>query len=446
MKLFGKKNNFIFFILGILIIFPFIVKAQLKVDLLTNCTTNDLTIPVQIKNFDNVSSFELILEYNPEVLAFKNSLIPNSVFTINNNDSYAIKVSNENNQIKIQWSAYYGVSLSDDPLLFLQFQQVGIGNSDFNWNTASSHIFRIGDVEQAVAYAVESNLTMPYVSLYQINFNQLSKGCRDDSENGCKAQAEVIVSGGKAPFTYKWNDNFNQQTQIAIGLCQDPVSVVVRDANACVFGAIFQPSVYPANEIQLFSNPEIAFITKPTVEFSSEYQGDEPQAYKWDFGDGATAVTANAEHTFEKVDNYAVSLWTRSNEGCDTTVKIDNFEVRELDFCIPNVFTPNGDNINDRWIFKIGNPPTVEDNSNLKTGNYKTSSCAGEDLIFTEHFKKTQLIILNRNGVKVYECSNCEEGWDGSSLPDGVYFYVFEWEGEYSSGREQGDVTILSGK
>lgn len=446
MMLIGIKTKHLFLILGILFLGPKSTKAQAELHLLTNCTTTDFTIPVQIKNFDNASSFEFVLSYNQEVVAFKKSLIPNASFTLNNNNSYAIKVIDENNQLKIQWSAYYGVSINDEALLFLQFEKVNDGNPEFMWNTASSHLYRIGDIEQEVQYSVESNLVLPLVSPYHVSFQQLVKGCRDDSENGCKAQAEVTVSGASAPLTYKWNDKFNQQTQVAIGLCQDPVSVVIRDANACLFGGIFQASVYPANEMEIFSNPELAYITKPNVEFSSAFLGDEPQAYKWDFGDGATATTANAEHTYEKVDHYSVSLWTRSNEGCDTTVKIDNFEVRELDFCIPNVFTPNGDNINDRWIFKIGNPPVDDATNGLKTGIYETNTCAGEDLIFNAHFKNTHLVIFNRNGAKVYECSSCSEGWDGASLPDGVYFYVFEWEGEYSSGREQGDVTILSGK
>jgi len=446
MKALRNKFNLLLIIFGIFVSIPYISTAQVEVNLLTNCATGNIQIPVQVKNFDNISSFELVLEFNPEVVSFQKSLIHNPSFTINNDSRYFIQVFDENNKIKIQWSAYYGISLVDEPLLFLEFQQVGSGNSDFVWNENESHIFILGNSEQVVNYSVQSNLTIPFSSAFLFDINQLSTGCRDDSENGCKAQAEAIITGGSEPYSYQWQDKFNQRTQTAIGLCQDPVSVIVKDANGCIFGNIFQAKIFAANNLQITANPEIAFITKPTVEFSSEYSGDEPQAYKWDFGDGGTAFTANAEHTFEQISHYPISLWTRSNEGCDTTVQINDFEVRELDFCIPNVFTPNGDNINDRWIFKIGNPPTIKDDNNLKTGIYETSSCAGEDLIFNEHFKSTRLIVINRNGSKVYECSDCEEGWDGGTLPDGVYFYVFEWEGEYSSGREQGDVTILRGK
>jgi hypothetical protein len=436
----------ILIIVGSFFLFPLISSAQLEVNLLTDCPTDNIQIPVQIKNFDNVSSFELILKYNADVLTFQKSLIHNPIFTINNDSRYTIQVVNEDNSLKIRWSAYYGISISEEPLLFLEFQQVGNGSSDFTWIDTLSHVYRIGNVEQVVDYSADSNFLIPNSSPFKININQLSTGCRDDSENGCKAQAEVIITGASEPFKYQWQDKFNQQTKTAIGLCQDPVSVVVSDSKGCVFGDIFQAEIYPANNMQIFSNPEIAFITKPVVEFQSEYSGDEPQIYKWDFGDGGTSATANTEHTFEQVGNYIISLRTRSDEGCDTTVYINNFEVRELDFCIPNVFTPNGDNINDRWFFKIGEPPSIDEDENLKTGYFETKNCSGEDLIFNEHFKHTRLIVINRSGGKVYDCNDCEENWDGGSLPDGVYFYVFEWEGEYSSGREQGDVTILRGK
>jgi len=419
------------------------LKAQTEVNLLTNCATNDIRIPVQIQNFQNISSFELILTYNPAVVSFSQSLIHNSAFTLNNDAQYKITVTDNGGTLRMVWSAYYGVNITKDILLFLEFNAVSNGNANFTWDVAQSHIYQIGDIEQTVNYQVQNSFSLPYTSPYQINVNQLVTGCRDDSENGCKAQAEVVLTGGTQPYSYHWYDTYNQRTATAIGLCQEPVNVIVTDASGCSFGDIFQAKIHPANTMEINANPELAYITKPTVNFESTYLDTEPQSYKWDFGDGGTAFTANAEHTFQDVATYSVSLWTRSDDGCDTTVYIPNYQVRELDFCIPNVFTPNGDQINDTWVFKIGDATSTD--ATEKTGYYETKNCAGEDLIFRDHFKHTRLVVINRNGSKVYECSDCEEGWDGGNLPDGVYFYVFEWEGEYSSGREQGDVTILRG-
>lgn len=60
---------------------------------------------------------------------------------------------------------------------------------------------------------------------------------------------------------------------------------------------------------------------------------------------------------------------------------------------IPNVFTPNNDGLNDKFVIK-----------NIENW-------------------KVQLTVYNRWGNKVYENNNYDNEWDGSKLPAGVYFY-----------------------
>lgn len=76
---------------------------------------------------------------------------------------------------------------------------------------------------------------------------------------------------------------------------------------------------------------------------------------------------------------------------------------------IPNVFSPNGDGIND--FFSIHN--------NIK------ASCV-------EEFNIT---IYNRWGEKVYNSSNFEFKWSGEGLPYGVYFYVLRLGKEEKLGH-----------
>jgi gliding motility-associated-like protein len=65
----------------------------------------------------------------------------------------------------------------------------------------------------------------------------------------------------------------------------------------------------------------------------------------------------------------------------------------ELD--LNNVFSPNGDGINDVWV--IGNLELYPDN---------------------------ELIVLNRWGNEVYTQKSYLNNWDGSDLLDGTYFFV----------------------
>jgi gliding motility-associated-like protein len=75
-------------------------------------------------------------------------------------------------------------------------------------------------------------------------------------------------------------------------------------------------------------------------------------------------------------------------------VALDN----ELKLEVPNVFSPNADQINDQFRVKYNAVKTF------------------------------QAIVYNRWGKKMYEWTDVAAGWDGTSngneVPEGVYFYV----------------------
>ena len=64
----------------------------------------------------------------------------------------------------------------------------------------------------------------------------------------------------------------------------------------------------------------------------------------------------------------------------------------------PNVFTPNGDGINDSW------------------------EITGINL-----FPNNSLVIVNRWGVEVFATDNYTNDWTGRNLVEGTYFYSFKW-------------------
>ncbi len=83
---------------------------------------------------------------------------------------------------------------------------------------------------------------------------------------------------------------------------------------------------------------------------------------------------------------------------------------------IPNVFTPDGNGIND--FFEIRN---------------------------LEHFKGG-IVIYNRWGRVVYEHPDYYNNWwDGSGAPDGTYFFVLTYERDGEVERVHGSVTVIRG-
>jgi gliding motility-associated-like protein len=156
------------------------------------------------------------------------------------------------------------------------------------------------------------------------------------------------------------------------------------------------------SEIQVYALPTAAFEAfKDTVDLLEELwftNTSIPEAnsmfpiyYKWNFGDDSPEkTTVDAKHAFMRPGNYEVRLSAYENEHCeDVAAKtiFVRYEVR-----IPNVFTPNGDGVNDRYL---------------------------------EDMDLKNIIILNRWGQVMYEGT---DGWDGRingvEATPGTYFYI----------------------
>jgi gliding motility-associated-like protein len=148
--------------------------------------------------------------------------------------------------------------------------------------------------------------------------------------------------------------------------------------------------------------------------------------YRWEFGDDSISDLANPPpHIYYRPGQYRVKLTIESDKLCrdvaDSTTFDNRITVDESKLDIPNVFTPDGDGINDFFI--------VESKS-LKTLDVE---------------------IFSRSGVMVYSFSGENEslkdwlGWDGninkssSKATPGVYFYLIRargWDDKVYDGKE----------
>jgi gliding motility-associated-like protein len=137
--------------------------------------------------------------------------------------------------------------------------------------------------------------------------------------------------------------------------------------------------------------------------------------FTWFFGDGDSTTNFDkklvVEHTYLRPDTLMVMLVSLSAKPyeCLDSIKhaliIAQGQIGKDDYMdVPNVFTPNGDNINE--FFKVYN-------------------------LSIQHFKFS---IFTRWGKKVYGYEGNDmlkwEGWDGnigsSKASEGVYFYILE--------------------
>ncbi|WBL44160.1 gliding motility-associated C-terminal domain-containing protein [Algoriphagus halophytocola] len=122
-------------------------------------------------------------------------------------------------------------------------------------------------------------------------------------------------------------------------------------------------------------------------------------------------VTAISEGV---VSNTATA--TSEDEELEPSDNADTVTHEQLVFEIPNVFTPNGDGINDTW-----NIPGLE-----------------------EFFPQNELVVVNRWGVEVYRATNYQSDWNGDNLNGGTYYYQFQLTDSQGVGHIMtGYVTII---
>jgi len=157
---------------------------------------------------------------------------------------------------------------------------------------------------------------------------------------------------------------------------------------------------------------EVQFINASTI--GSDTSGI-PLTYEWTFGPFGNSVEVNPIFTFEQIGNYTVTL-VADNSVCQDSHDINIRLDRLTSFFIPNVFSPNGDLINDEFDWTI----------------------SGID--------EFRLVIYNRWGTKVFETENIDDVWDGGKEPDGTYYYVMtgkEMTLDQEDVEYRGDLTLI---
>ncbi len=145
------------------------------------------------------------------------------------------------------------------------------------------------------------------------------------------------------------------------------------------------------------SSTEIT-ISNPGISFSDE--STDAVYWEWDFGDGSpTSFEPNPVHEYLDSGTYVIRQIVHSSGGCADTLYNTLRVEMEFIIYVPNVFTPNGDGVNDTFIAKgIG-------------------------------YTDFSLWILDRWGKKIYHSNNRYIPWDGTYYGNGNQCQadVYEW-------------------
>ncbi len=166
---------------------------------------------------------------------------------------------------------------------------------------------------------------------------------------------------------------------------------------------------------EFHSNPNFPVqLSLPTTGVDFFNDSKDGVSFNWNFGDGITSNEVNPRHTYSGPGEFNVTLVVTNADGCRSQVVHGPYVILAPDLFIPNVFSPNGDGVNDEFFvnYSGSQPYTVQ--------------------------------IFDRWGVRMYQSNNKVIGWNGMDVNqndanDGVYFYVIKIaDKEYS-----GSVTLV---
>ncbi len=160
-----------------------------------------------------------------------------------------------------------------------------------------------------------------------------------------------------------------------------------------------------------YTSPELERYGTISVRTSVSFKLNGINSYDavvWDFGDSsATQVGSQVTHVYQAEGTYTVTLTAYNASGCFKTTTQEIVIGKGYSLVMPNTFTPNNDNINDR----IG--PSF-------TG-----------------LKEVNFFVYNKSGVQIYQESVTENsvatntaikivGWDGSNSDPNSNYYVYK--------------------
>ncbi len=173
-----------------------------------------------------------------------------------------------------------------------------------------------------------------------------------------------------------------------------PLWMVVVSADGCTDTIKATITVHPRPQAAFAPTQVVKRQPETQVAFTNQSQG--ATAYVWDFGNNTTSTEPNPVVDFNQPGSYPITLVAYNAFGCTDTARGLVVIEPGLDIFIPNVFTPNGDGVNDEW-------------------NIRTSGIP------------YQVWVYDRWGRLVFEGNNARlwngRSRDGSECPEGAYTY-----------------------
>lgn len=225
----------------------------------------------------------------------------------------------------------------------------------------------------------------------------------------CPGQTVALTAYNASTFTW------TPPTGLSCTTCSAPIAapttnimytVAATNTVGCSGTSTVSITIVPP-AVANFTNTALNNSLPAQVQFAST--STLSTACAWDFGNGMTSTNCNPTITYTAAGTYTVTLIAQGQGSCNDTITRTIFVSDTAGLVMPNVFSPNGDGINDYF------QPIAH--------NVNHFYCA----------------VYDRWGKIVYEFQSTNDKWNGqaksgSNCPDGTYYYIVE--GKDDNGKE----------
>lgn len=256
----------------------------------------------------------------------------------------------------------------------------------------------------------------------------------------CPGQPDSVYFSATGAVSYEWSsvpavadiDIYNSDKQNFWAVLNEGEDVVVTvvgtDEKGCqtsVTRTIAQRELEP---MQFVINPNCIDESNTEVRFAGKIPDHESAVWTWTPGEGLDPVTARNntagglvyKYDLPLKDSFEVKVRSVDEHGC--IQEGSGWVYKWKDFWAAEAFTPDGDGLNDKFMFHGGD--------------------------FIENFT---YIIYNRMGEVIFEGKGIEDEWDGNykgePCPTGVYGWTVRYDNNSATlskkGERKGSVTIV---
>lgn len=318
-------------------------------------------------------------------------------------------VVNEPNQLRITSSVIHAVNCENPDSGAVEVTPIGgTPPYTYEWSNGSNKRFVVDlgmgqysvKVTDAMGCSVVEQMTVLGSEPIQAAVIQYpSKICEPRT---MQTVFETVVSGGLPPYQISWNRGKSSNNGATMITQEEGLfTLTVTDQRGCQYVEVFSVS----NEDDILLNFEYRSdsygefyenLANYDIHFTNNSVG-EIREFGWNFGDGNISSERHPVHRYQKAGDYVVTLSMKDVDGCTTSIQ-QEIHVTDYFLVVPDIFTPNGDGLNDNFFPKF------------------------------IHIENLELWVVNKWGENIYYTDKLDDsGWDGTfagkDAPQGNYVY-----------------------